>query len=232
MEKTKSNLVRLTTQDVSKALPITDTTVVAEKLEIQHKNVIAMVRKYQAEFEEFGGVAFETQPFKTKGGIQMREVALLNEEQFIVLITYSKNTSKARYWKRQFVKNFVFMRKELQARRETRHIAVEVRKSLTDSIKENVIDEGRFKTFAYSNYTKLIYKTIFKKSLKDIKKELDLSKDDNIRDFLTTDQLKLVQDMESKIATRIEVLKELHLSDKETYKKIKEIIPKINLDKS
>lgn len=38
---------------------------VADGTENQHKNVMELIRTYQSDLEEFGGVAFETQPFET-----------------------------------------------------------------------------------------------------------------------------------------------------------------------
>jgi len=221
MVKIRSDLVRLTTQDVSKALPVTDTAIVAEKLGIKMKSLNDMIVRYRDEFEEFGKLTRFEIARDSQRAVTSFE---LNEGQFLTLVTYAKNTEKARYWKRQFVKQFIFIRNELQARKETRHISVQVRKSLTDSIKENVVDEGHFKSFAYSNYTKLVYKKVLGMKVKEFKSKLNLSKNDKVRDFLTVEQLEQVQEIESKIATRIEVLKELNLSDKETYKKIKEII--------
>lgn len=221
MVKVRSDLVRLTTQDVSKAIPVTDTILVSEKLGIKQESILRMIRNYRKEFEEFG----KLNGFEISSDSQRKKTAFeLNEGQFLTLVAYSKNTEKARHWKRQFVKQFIFMKNELQARKETRYISVQIRKSLTDSIKNNVIDEGNFKKFAYSNYSKLAYKIVLGMKVKDFKEKLKLSPKDNVRDFLTVEQLEKVQEIESKIATRIEVLKELELSDKEIYKKIKEIL--------
>ena len=149
---------------------------------------------------------------------------ILNEEQFYLLVTYMKNTEIARKYKIEFVKMFSFMKKELQARQTTRHIGVSVRKELTEVIKNCVTDEGKFKSFAHSNYTRLIYKKIFGKDTKKIKEELGLTKNDNLRDYLTIEQLKLVQDLESKIASYIEFTDNTNKTDKEIYEDIKNIV--------
>lgn len=150
----------------------------------------------------------------------------LNEMQFSLLVMYMKNTAIAREYKIKFVEAFFLMKNELQARQETRHIGVNVRKSLTDSIKENVNDEGNFKNYAYSNYSKLVYKKVLGKQVKKAKEDLGLSKNDNIRNYLTIEQLEEVQKLESKIAMYIETLKDMSLSDKETYEKIKIMLEK------
>ena len=224
MIKIRSDLVRLTTQDVSKALPVTDSLIIATLTEREHRIILQLAKKYRKELEDFGQVTSEMRLNEFKKRSQEIEVILLNEGQATFLITLMRNTPKVLEFKKNLVKQFIFMKNELQARKETRYISVQVRKSLTDSIKENVNDEGNFKKFAYSNYSKLAYKIVLGMKVKKFKEKLNLSEKDNVRDFLTVEQLKQVQDIESKIATRIEVLKELDLTDKETYQKIKEIL--------
>lgn len=216
-----NELVRLTTQDVAKGIPVTDSKIISEKLELQHHTITRLIRKYEDDFKEFGEVGFEIQALESG---QSEKVYLINEMQFTLLVTYLRNGPKVTEYKKKFVKAFFLMKNELQARQETRHIGVNVRKSLTDSIKDNVNDEGKFKSFAYSNYSKLVYKKVLGKTVKKAKEELGLKEKDNIRNFLTIEQLEQVQKIESKIAMYIETLKDMNLSDKETYAKIKNML--------
>lgn len=85
---------------------LTTSLVIAEGVSIQHKNVMELVRKYHADLAEFGRVAFETLPFETKGGTQTREIALLNEQQATLLLTYMQNTAIVREFKKVLVKAF------------------------------------------------------------------------------------------------------------------------------
>jgi phage antirepressor YoqD-like protein len=85
---------------------VTTTAIIADGTEVQHKNVIELVRTYLADFKEFGGVAFQTQPFTTAGGTQAREVALLNEHQATLLITYMRNSEIVRAFKKALVRAF------------------------------------------------------------------------------------------------------------------------------
>lgn len=91
----------------------TTSLVIAEHCGIQHKNALAIIRKYQNEFEEFGRVAFETRPFETKGGIQEQEIAILNEEQSAYLITMFRNNDIVRAFKLSLVKEFSRIKKLL-----------------------------------------------------------------------------------------------------------------------
>lgn len=48
----------------------TTSEIIAGGVGIQHKNVLETIRKNQADFEEFGRVAFETRTRQTAGGVQ------------------------------------------------------------------------------------------------------------------------------------------------------------------
>ena len=82
----------------------TTSLIIAEGIQNSHESVIKLVRRYQTDLEEFGGVGFEIQPFETAGGTQQREIANLNEHQSTLLMTYMKNTVIVREFKKQLVK--------------------------------------------------------------------------------------------------------------------------------
>lgn len=92
-----------------------DSRLLAERLDIQHKNVLALVDEYRTDFEELGRVAFETRTFSTNGGPQKQRVALLNEDQSYLLLTYSRNTPNVRALKVQLVKAFSRFRQHRQS---------------------------------------------------------------------------------------------------------------------
>ena len=211
-------LVRLNTQDVSKAIPITDSKIISEKLSLSHHSVTRLIRKYEDDFNQFGQVGFEIQG--------KEKIYFLNEPQFTLLVTYFKNTDLVREYKIKFVKAFMFMKNELMNRTETRNIVKAKRKELTDTIKNCVTDEGNFKKFAYSTYSKLVYKKVLGKDVKKAKEERGLKEKDNIRNFLTIEELEKVQELESKIATYIEFTDNSNKTDKEIYQDVKNYIEK------
>lgn len=88
---------------------------VAEGAGVQHKNVLELIGNNVTDFEEFGEVAFETRPFQTAGGVQTRRVALLNEQQATLLMTYQRNTDRVRQFKKALVKAFFEMAQKLRA---------------------------------------------------------------------------------------------------------------------
>lgn len=52
-----------------------------------------MLKTHKTDFEEFGKVMFQTRPLPSG---QREKIALLNEDQAFLLLTYSRNTAKVR----------------------------------------------------------------------------------------------------------------------------------------
>lgn len=98
---------------------VVDTITIAEGVQVQHKNILELIRKYLQDFEAFGRVAFETQPFETAGGTQKREIAWLTEDQTTLLFTFLKNTEIARKLKIRLVKAFREAREEIARLQQT-----------------------------------------------------------------------------------------------------------------
>jgi phage regulator Rha-like protein len=94
---------------------VTTSEVIAANTDNQHKNVLELVKQYQAQLEEFAGVAFETRSFKTPGGTQKREVALLNEPQATFLLTLMRNSEIVVKFKLALVKAFFALRAEVES---------------------------------------------------------------------------------------------------------------------
>lgn len=93
----------------------TTSLVIADGTGNEHRAVLQLVKNNIKDFEEFGRVAFEMQPFKTAGGVQERKVALLNREQATLLMTYMRNNDVVRDFKKRLVRAFSEMEKRLSA---------------------------------------------------------------------------------------------------------------------
>lgn len=93
---------------------LTSTSIIADGVENTHESVIKLVRKYLDDLREFGWVGFEIEPFETNGGKQEREIALLNEHQSTLLLTYMRNTEIVRLFKKRLVRAFFEMAKNQQ----------------------------------------------------------------------------------------------------------------------
>lgn len=95
-----------------------DSHLLAERLGIQHKNVLALIDQYRPDFEEFGPLAFQTRKgcaLPQGGFAKSTRVALLNEDQSYLLMTFSRNTPNVRALKVELVKAFARFRQHRQA---------------------------------------------------------------------------------------------------------------------
>lgn len=142
---------------------------------------------------------------------------LMNRDGF-TLLTMGFTGEKALRFKVEYIRRFNEMEDALYSQKETRGLAIAVRKSLTDAIKNNL---DTTKPFVYSNYTRLAVKKSFGKSIDEIRQTLSIGKDENIRDYLQSEELKRLDYMEGKIASMVDALKILGMSDKEIYSRIK-----------
>lgn len=98
-----------------KAEPRVDSRLIAQQLGIQHKNALELLKKHRADFEQLGKVAFQTEPLPSG---QTERLALLNEDQSYLLLTFSRNTAKVRALKVRLVKAFSEARKAAAMRQE------------------------------------------------------------------------------------------------------------------
>lgn len=95
--------------------PMTTSETVAAGVEMEHKSVLQLLRKYLDDLNSLGRVAFEMRPFETAGGNQWREIAFLNEGQAMFLMTLMRNTEKVVAFKLALVKAFLELRDRLTA---------------------------------------------------------------------------------------------------------------------
>lgn len=90
------------------------THILAEQSGVELKSIMRLLSNHKKDFELFEGVRFEIIPLQTNGGIQKVKVALLNEEQTTLLLTYLNNTNKTKALKISLVKEFYQMRESLK----------------------------------------------------------------------------------------------------------------------
>lgn len=75
---------------------------------VEHRAVLQLIGNNVADFEEFGHLAFEMRDRPGVPGPALR-VALLNEQQATLLMTYQRNTEQVRAFKKALVKAFFEM---------------------------------------------------------------------------------------------------------------------------
>jgi len=83
---------------------------IADGSGVQHKNVLDMIDANRSDFEDFGEVAFETRPGYHNAPVR---VALLNEQQATLLMTFQRNTDQVRAFKKALVRSFFDMGRQV-----------------------------------------------------------------------------------------------------------------------
>lgn len=102
-----------------------------------------------------------------------------------------------------------------------REISKRERKRLTDAIKQ--YEGNPMRGHEYKNFTELVYKVIFDCNTTKLKKLYEIDKSDNLRDVMTTEDLRKVAEVEQIVAAFIKVgknyeeIKTLMLSKREKF---------------
>ena len=178
---------------------------VAEHFEKQHKDVLESIRNLTAEKSATKSMFIETS-FESRGKFYPQYE--LTRDGFSLLVM-GFTGSKALEWKLKYIEAFNEMERELkrlfEERKRTeieRAKGIIIRHVLTDTIKMKIADSPN-KKFAYPNYTKLIYRTIFGKSLKELQADFGVKPKETVRDYMTAEQLKEVESMEMLVSSLI-----------------------------
>lgn len=183
--------------------PFTTSEVIAECAGVKRDTVQKLVQRHEKDFREFGRVGFEIRPMQTRGGEQMVKVYHLNEQQATLLLTFLRNTEPVIAFKKELVKQFYAMRKELMNVRLAKSDRKPIRTSMTDAIK--ALPESPHKQFRYSQYTDLAYRAALGKTAKQLRNERGADRDANASNYMTADEIQAVSKMENRISVLLEV---------------------------
>ena len=130
----------------------------------------------------------------------------MNRDGFSLLAMGFTGT-KALEWKLEYIDAFNQMESELKRLYEERKQweierakGTVIRHMLTDTIKMKVM-ESPHKKFAYPNYTRLIYKVLFGKTLKELQDSLGVKNKESVRDYLTADEIRDIETMETLVSS-------------------------------
>ncbi|MDI5952790.1 Rha family transcriptional regulator [Streptococcus equi subsp. zooepidemicus] len=143
--------------------PYTTSEIIAECAEVQHHTITRLVREHKVDFEALGILGFEIHKLDTRG--QPKKSYILNEQQATLLITYLKNTEPVREFKKNLVKAFFELRKEVAEFRYQRALEKPKRKELTKAIDE----WPNAPKHAHSTVTNLLLKAVTGFNAKQIK---------------------------------------------------------------
>jgi hypothetical protein len=197
------------------AVPFTTSDVIAEFAGVSYRSIQRLIDSHESDFSEFGRVRFEITPSQTKGGVQNKKIYHLNEEQATLLMTYLKNTERVRAFKKELVRQFYAMRRELVSRQVNRAKMLPTRRDLTDAIRD-CIPESPHKGMWYKHYTDLAYRAAFGMSAAQLRKARNAPKGSVAADYLTSEEMESVE----RITKQVGVLVEMRLD----YQQIKRML--------
>lgn len=181
---------------------------VAEKFEKEHKNVVRDIEKLVSEIGSDLSASYFIETCYLDIMNRKQKEYLMTRDGFSLLVM-GFTGEKVLRWKLDYIKAFNEMEKELRrlySERQKweieRQKGVLVRHILTDTIKMKVADSPH-KKFMYPNYTKLIYKTIFGKTMKELQTQYGVKGKESIREYVTSDELKQIESMEMLVSSLI-----------------------------
>jgi phage regulator Rha-like protein len=160
-----------------------------------------MITKHEADFKEFGQVAFEMRAVKYARGTNQEKIYHLNEQQATLLIAFLKNTEPVIAFKTELVRQFYAMRSELQRREMLRSEMKPIRRALTDVIQDKP-DAGKWD---YKLFTDLAYKTILGRNAAQIRKDRGAPVKAKAIDYMTSSEIAAIAKLQSQIAVLLEM---------------------------
>ena len=195
-----SNLVYLTPNTEE---PFTTSEVIAECAGVKRDTVQKLVQRHEKDLREFGRVGFEIRTLQTRGGQQMAKIYHLNEQQATLLLTFLRNTPVVIEFKKELVRQFFAMRKELMNIKAIKAERKPLRTSMTDAIK--ALPDSPHKQFKYSQYTDLAYTAALGRTARQLRKERGADKGATASDYMNADELAAVASMENRISVLLDV---------------------------
>ena len=195
-----SNLVYLTPNTEE---PFTTSEVIAECAGVKRDTVQKLIQRHEKDLREFGKVGFEIRPLSGSKTGQTVKSYHLNEQQATLLLTFLRNTPVVIEFKKELVRQFFAMRKELMNIKAIKAERKPLRTSMTDAIK--ALPDSPHKQFKYSQYTDLAYTAALGRTARQLRKERGADKDATASDYMNADELAAVASMENRISVLLDV---------------------------
>lgn len=185
--------------------PFTTSEVIAECAGVQHHTVTRLIQQHEKDFKEFGLLRFQIDAVNKSGsrGTKYTKAYKLNEQQATLLLTYLRNTAAVIEFKKELVRQFFAMRKELMNIKAIKAERKPLRTSMTDAIK--ALPDSPHKQFKYNQYTDLAYMAALGKTARQLRNERGAEKSATASDYMSSDELAAVSKMENRISVLLEV---------------------------
>lgn len=172
---------------------------VAETFGKEHARVLRDIRELDCS-EEFRHGNF-AESYYVNAQNKKQPMYYITRDGF-TLLAMGYTGEKAMQFKEAYIKQFNAMEKALIGKIREREKGIGVRRVLTDSLQRTAENE-RMHGHAYSTYTDLIYKSVFGKTAKQLRLDLNIGNKENIRDYLTEEELLLVQNAEMLVSSLV-----------------------------
>nr|DAG80868.1 MAG TPA: regulatory protein [Caudoviricetes sp.] len=173
---------------------------VAETFEKEHNKVLRDIRELECS-DDFRLSNFGQSFYINAQGKKMPMYYMTRDGFTLLAMGYTGE--KSMKFKEGYIRQFNAMEKILLGKIRERDKGIAVRQALTNALKESQENE-RMHGYAYSTYTDMVYRTLFGKTAKQLREEKGISIKDNLRDFLTEEELKSVQSKEMLVSGLID----------------------------
>lgn len=180
--------------EIKKLDLVTNTAAIAEGVGRYHDTIIKLVDRNKSDLEEFGEVGFEIRAGYNNSKVR---VALLNEQQTTLLITYMRNNEVVRAFKKRLVSEFFTMRSALAKKKMDRNSARLEYKPMTDAIKHEREAQGKqIAPHHFSNEADLINRLALGMTSAKFRVHHEIGKKEPIRDYLTPEQIHCITELQ------------------------------------
>lgn len=163
----------------------------------EHKAVLRAIRELKCS-DEFRGEHFSPSTYIDSRGKE-QPCELMDKDGFTILVM-GFTDPKAMKFKEIYINQFNAMEELLKGKLVEREKGIAVRQALTKAIQQSG-ENDRMHNHAYSTYTDLIYKSLFGKTAKQFREEFGISKQDNLRDCFSEEELKRIQNAEMLVSS-------------------------------
>ncbi|OCO83032.1 Rha family transcriptional regulator [Serratia marcescens] len=184
--------------EIKKLDLVANSLAIAQGVKKDHDTIIKLVDRNKADLEDFGPLGFEIRMVgRSQGGGKPLRIALLNEQQTTLLITYMRNNDVVRAFKKKLVSEFFRMRKALAGKKMDRNTARLEYRPMTDAIKHEREAQGKeIKPYHFSNEADLINRIALEMTAAKFRVYHDIPKGDSIRDYLTPQQMHCITELQ------------------------------------
>lgn len=173
---------------------------VAETFEKQHAHVLRDIKELECSegfrLSNFGESSYINSQNKKQ------PMYYMTRDGFTLLVM-GYTGEKAMRFKEAYIRQFNAMEKVLIGKLREREKGIAVRQALTNALQQSQENE-RMHGHAYSTYTNVIYKVVFGKDAKHLREDYGIAKKENLRDYFSPEELKLVQSKEMLVSGLID----------------------------